>query len=446
MNRRLQRHIDRKKALVKLSNETLELADSEERDLTEDETATLEANESELKEIAVKIEREESLAHHLTESPLAGFEAGPIPAKISNPKPAYEDDPKKGFKSPQEFFTSVMQATINGGTNDDRLKLLSGRANGFQAAAGSDEAGTYSDPYGGFLVPTGFLPNLLTRGSDADPTAGRTTAIPMASPRVDIPARTDTSHASSVSGGLITYRRSETQSVTATRMQLEQISLQANPLMGLTYTTEELLADSAISFVALLEAGFRDEFSSRIIREKINGTGVGVMVVTLNTPALVTIAKETDQVADTIVYENVTKMRARCWGYGDAIWLYNQDALPQLMSMVLEVGSTGGVPMWQTSAREGEPDTLLGRPAYPSEYMETVGNKGDLLLGNWSQYLEGSYQPMQSAESMHVRFANNERTFRFAMRNDGRCWWRAALTPAKSSATLSPFVVIAARA
>jgi hypothetical protein len=32
------------------------------------------------------------------------------------------------------------------------------------------------------------------------------------------------------------------------------------------------------------------------------------------------------------------------------------------------------------------------------------------------------------------------------MRNDGRSWWRSALTPRKSSDTLSPFVVIAARA
>jgi hypothetical protein len=56
------------------------------------------------------------------------------------------------------------------------------------------------------------------------------------------------------------------------------------------------------------------------------------------------------------------------------------------------------------------------------------------------------YQPLQSAESLHVRFEYNERTFRFTMRNDGRCWWRSAITPKKSSTTLSPFVTLAARA
>jgi hypothetical protein len=76
--------------------------------------------------------------------------------------------------------------------------------------------------------------------------------------------------------------------------------------------------------------------------------------------------------------------------------------------------------------------------------MQTLGTAGDLMLVNWSQYLEGTYQPLQSAESIHVRFVNNERAFRFTMRNDGAPWWRSALTPKHSSNTLSPYVRLAA--
>ena len=123
----------------------------------------------------------------------------------------------------------------------------------------------------------------------------------------------------------------------------------------------------------------------------------------------------------------------------------NHDTLPQLMLLNQSVG-TGGVPVWQPSAREDRPDTLLGRPIFFTEYTDTVGNADDILLCNWSQFLEGVYQPMQSAESIHVRFLNNERTFRFSLRNAGSCWWRAALTPKNSSNTLSPFVGLAARA
>jgi len=55
------------------------------------------------------------------------------------------------------------------------------------------------------------------------------------------------------------------------------------------------------------------------------------------------------------------------------------------------------------------------------------------------------YYQRQSAESVHVRFVNHERTFKFWLRNAGAPWWRSALTPNKSSVTLSPFVTLAAR-
>jgi HK97 family phage major capsid protein len=449
MNRRLKLE-ERKKALLADSRRVLDAAATEERELSQEEKDALEKNEKELAQLQSGIDREVRLAEY--ERSLAAETPGSRgedrwPGQLGNARPAWRDDPNVGFRTPREFFSAVMRATIEGRTNDERLMYLAipGQRPGLQATAGSDEAGTYSDPYGGFLVPAGFLPTLLAVPSEGDPTAGRTTLVPMSAPRITIPARTDKDHTTSVTGGLLVYRRSETQTVTATRMAMEQVELNAIPLMGLSYATEELLTDSAISFAALIEAGFRSEFASKLLEEKINGTGAGQFEGAINSPALVTIAKETGQEADSIVFENVIKMRARCWRYQDAIWLYNHDTLPQLMQLVMTIG-TSGVPMWQTSARDGEPDQLLGRPAFATEYCPKLGDKGDLLLGNWSQFLEGTYQQLESAESMHVRFENNERTFRFLMRNDGRSWWRSALTPRKSSDTLSPFVVIAARA
>jgi hypothetical protein len=62
-----------------------------------------------------------------------------------------------------------------------------------------------------------------------------------------------------------------------------------------------------------------------------------------------------------------------------------------------------------------------------------------------SQYIVIDKGGVQSASSMHVRFLNDEQTFRWVVRNDGQPTWNAALTPYKGSATLSPFVVVAAR-
>jgi len=353
---------------------------------------------------------------------------------LGNAREAFEQDPKKGFKTPREFLGCVIDAG-RGRTLDKRLAFL---------AAGSDEARGNSDPAGGFLVPEGFSPELLKIDPEDDPMGGMTTNIPMANPIVKIPARVDTTHTTSVTGGLVVTRRPETIAGSSSQMTLSQVALEAHSLFGLGYASEEILTDSPISFAALLEAGFSEQFTSHLVNERFFGTGIGEFLGINNSPCLVSVAKETGQSAATILYENVVKMRSRVWGYGNAIWHANHDTLPQLMLMNMAVG-TGGVPVWQPSAREGEPDMLLGRPLKFTEYTKTLGTKGDLVCANWSQYLEGTYQPLDSEESIHVRFVNHERTFKFWLRNAGSPWWKAALTPKNSTATLSPFVVLDTR-
>jgi HK97 family phage major capsid protein len=364
------------------------------------------------------------------------------PATIGNAKPAWEDDPKCGFKDHREYLMGVMTAGRHGYTDDARLKFLSAEK---MATAGSDEQGTYADPYGGFFVPVGLAPGVMSVPAEVDPIGPLTTKIPMTTPTVNINARTDKNHTSSVSGGLTVARRAETQTPTSSRITFEQVELKATALFGLAYASEEVLERSPVSFLALLEAGFRDEFGAKLLDERLNGTGVGQFEGVINAPATISQAKETGQAATTLVYENIIKMRARCWGYGSAVWLANHDTLPQLMIMNQSVG-TGGVVVWQPSAREDHPDMLLGRPIYFSEFTKTLGTKGDVVLGNWSQYLEGTLSGSRSAESMHVRFLEHERTFKFWVENDARCWWRAALTPKQSTTTLSPFVVLDTRA
>eukprot|EP00913_Durusdinium_trenchii_P035226 g32956.t1 len=304
-----------------------------------------------------------------------------------------------GFESHRDFLKSVMQAGM-GGQADNRLQQL---------AAGSDEQSGASDAYGGFLIPTAFAPNLLSVSNDADPTAGLTMKIPLGpSGKLEIPARVDKNHSSSVSGGLRVYRRVETQSVSDSRMEFEQVKFDATSLTGVTYASEEVLSRSAVAFTALLEQGFSDEFSSKLMDEKLNGTGAGMYEGVLNTPCKIAVTKEVAQAANTILYENVIAMRARCWGYSNAVWLANHDTLPQLLQMNADLG-TGGALVWQPSIREDHPDMLLGRPLYFNEMCKTLGTEGDIVLGNWSQYLEAELAPLQHADSMHalsqLRFA-----------------------------------------
>ena len=394
----------------------------------------------------------------------AEAEAAPsVTARVGAPRA--DADPRRGFGSHVEFFEAVIE---NAGFRsrddvpDERMRPLAvvddnekGRARGelaylmprafnpktVRAAAGSDEQGTYSDPYGGFTVPSSTLPGVLTVPFEGDPTMGRTRMVPMATPSVNIVARTDKDHSTSVSGGFTVTRRPETVDFSSSRMQLEKVNLTASSLVGLAFATEELLQDSAVTFAALIDAGFREQFMSHILDEKIRGNGPGEYEGILNARAKVTVAAESGQGANTIVYPNVLNMRARCWGYGQAIWLANHDTLPQLAQMSLDIG-TGGSAVFVPGQFGTTPDTLLGRPIIFSEYPETLGTEGDLICWNPTQYLEGVYQPLRSAESVHVRFVAHERAFKLWVRNAGASWWRSAITPKKGANTLSPIVTL----
>jgi len=314
-------------------------------------------------------------------------------------------------------------------------------------AVGSDEARVSSNPDGGFLIPPAFLPGLLTvdpKDTQVD-TGALTRKIPMASDVVYINARVDKRHTSSVSGGFQVYRREETGTVTATNQTYEQIKLEANSLMGLSYATEEILARSPISFAALIQSGFSDEKISKLNYERIWGTGVGEYTGVMNAGSLVTVSKEGSQTATTINATNLLKMRARAWRYGNCVWMANHDCLIQLMQAYIAISTAGGQPVFMPGNGTDKPDTLMGRPILFDENMSTLGTLGDIVLVNWNEYLEGQLGGVSFEESIHVRFVYNERAFRFTIYNDGQPWWRSALTPKKSSTTLSPFVALATR-
>lgn len=346
----------------------------------------------------------------------------------------WESDPKRGFATSRDFFVAVQHA----GRGRVAPNLESLRTPTL-ATAGSDEQSAGSDAYGGFHIPKTLLPGTLSIGPEGDFAAGLTRKIPMATPEVFLNARVDKDHSSSVSGGLIVYRRAEAGTVTAKRTQFEQVHLRADALMGLAYATEEVLRDSPESFAAILESGYRDEFAARKVKERLNGTGAGEFLGVNNAPGKIDVSKETGQAAATIVRANILKMRARCWGYANAIWHANYDCLPQLMEITLP-GST--VPMFSQDAQGV--DRLYGRPVIFTEFAETCGTVGDIELVNWGEYLEGEYEPIQGASSMHVRFVEHEQAFKFWCRNAGAPWWRTVLTPNKG-ATLAPIVRLATR-
>lgn len=452
--------------LVKEANDALTAsqvkAKAESRGLSEEEKAADNAYQAKIEALDEEIQLEERKLSRERGNPSAerGTERDPV---ISGVRHRAEDDSRRGFRSHREFLLSVMENSglkDRADVGDERLRALAVAdkedkksagelafmlPSGFtpQAAAGSDEQGEYANAYGGFATRTTRLAGLLEVGFEGDPTEGLTQAIPMETNSVEIMARTDKDHTTSVVGGLTMTRKPETVAATASRLQLEMITMKATSLFGLAYASEELLQDSPSSFAAIIDGSYRTQRASHLLNEKLRGGGGSEYLGVLNSPAKVSVSKVTGQAADTINGQNVIEMASRIWGA--FIWLANHDTRPELYKLSIPTG-VGAQLIFQPARDLGFPDMLLGRPVFYTEHASTLGDEGDLMGVNWSQYLEGIYSPLQSAESIHVRFVNHERAFKLWERNAGAPWWRAPLTPAKSAKTLSPIVTLAARA
>lgn len=354
--------------------------------------------------------------------------------RVSVGAPNWENDPKHGFTSSEDFLRAVQKAGVSG-VVDQRLMPL-------WAAAGSDEHGTYSDPFGGFLIPKVLAPMTLGIATE-DPTV--TTPVPMGSSIVGVPSRNDKDHATSVSGGLVMYRRPETTVVSTSRMTLEQNVLYTKSLVGLSFVSDILLSDSPQSVAAILFRSYTDERNATILREKISGTGVGEYNGVIGAGCTIEVAKESSQAAGSILSENLEEMESRCWHYDRAIWLCHPDHKKGLKRLTRAIGTGGSVVPYLTYAPDGQP-LLSGRPIFFTDQCSARGSVGDIICGVWSEFIEGIYQPLETASSIHVRFAERETAFRFVERGDGMPWWRVPLTQRNSSITVSPFVTLAARA
>lgn len=362
-----------------------------------------------------------------------------------------ENDPQLGYKNNLEFFLDVIAAGQPGAKAPERLvkahQIRQESINRLRNAVGSDEAKVANNPDGGYLVPPAFMPGVKQTDSQAiqNDTGRLTMNIPMATQVININARVDKDHSTgSVSGGFKVYRRAETASVTASKGTFEQIEMKADALMGLAYASDEILRMSPVSFAALINAGFESERISKLNEERLRGTGAGEFMGVFNSPCKIEVAKESGQTNDTIVGNNILKMRQRCWGYNNAVWMANLDCYVQLAQAHI-AGTNGDVFLFNPARGIDVPDMLLGRPVIFDENMSTLGDAGDLGLFNWSEYLEGQLGGPSFAESVHVRFEYNETAFKFNIYNAGAPWWRSPLTPKQSSQTLSPFVILAAR-
>jgi len=313
------------------------------------------------------------------------------------------------------------------------------------------QGGSEVDPTGGgFLVQADFADAIFMLAHDIGDILGRVRKLPIGpnSNGIKIPGIDETSRATgSRWGGVQSYWAAEGAGVTATKPKFRLTEFDLKKLMSVAYITDELLQDST-ALTSVYGQAFSEEVTFMTEDAIFEGTGAGQPLGILNSPALVTVAKENGQVAGTVVKENIDKAWARLWARSrkNAVWLINQDVEPQLAALNGIVGTGGQLVYMPPGGLSAAPfATLYGRPVIANEYSSALGAPGDILLADLSQYYVADKSGVQVATSMHIAFLTDEMAFRITYRVDGKPIWHQAITPFKGNLTKSPFVALAQR-
>lgn len=309
-------------------------------------------------------------------------------------------------------------------------------------------AGSVSPSDGGFLVPETLRSQLLQIALEMSVVRPLATVVPMDSARVPFPMIDSTSNQSSVFGGMVAYWGEEGAALVDSNPKFGRAELDAKKLTGLSAVPNELLQDSIVSFSALIESLWPKALAFEEDAKFMAGSGVGEPLgfMGAGNTASIPVTAETNQPADTIVYENIVKMYARMLpsSLSSAVWICSPDAIPELLTMALSVG-TGGNAVFVVNATGPAPMSIFGRPLIISEKAGALGDRGDISFVDLSYYLVGDRQTMTADSSTDFNFGSDKTTFRIIQRVDGRPWLKSAITPKNGGNTLSPFVELAAR-
>ncbi len=442
----IQRHRDRQDELVADSQGMLNAASEGGRELTAKEDDKIKANTSEFKRLVTIVEAGEASAYvddlarplgRITEhndlsassaSPRAQAGLRPRARVIGSPARGTDDH---GFRAFGDFVMAVKLANSPGGEVDDRL----------MAAAASTFGNESSGTDGGFAIPPDFRAQIMEKAFGEDSLLARTMQIPVSGNSLTFPSSMTTPWGTT---GIQARWTAEAAAITQDKPVLQDVSVKLHKLATLVPISEELIED-APAMSALVSKMAGEAIDYKISDAIANGNGAGQPLGFRNSAVWIPQAKESGQAADTIVAANIARMSSRlpvqmrC----NAIWLIHPDAEPQLSLMTI---ANQPVYMPPGGLRDTPFARLLGRPVIPHQVCQTVGDEGDIMLVDLSQYLTAvKAGGLRAQTSIHLWFDQDLMAFKFTLRIAGQPWWSEVTTAATGGFTQSPFIGLAER-
>ena len=345
----------------------------------------------------------------------------------------------KPFDGMGDFFRSVVQAEQQPGRMDPRL-----RASGANTQVSSE---------GGFAVPAGQVNIFLDSMFQSGEVLSRVTRRPISvgntySERL---LKESSRVSGSRFGGITTGWVGEGNDITASKPALREVNLTLRKVAAAAYLTEEQIADGP-ALESFIKQAAPEALRFAVEEAIYAGTGAGQPLGFLNAGGLVSQAIEgTQSIANTseFIWKNAAKMYGRMPASmrANAFWFINQELYANIITSTAGAAANGATTLFMAPGRlaDAPNGAILGRPIVPVEYASAQGTVGDFVFANLSDYLLIDKGGISQAQSLHVRFLQDEQVLKFTYRVDGAPRTNVAVTPNKGSDTQSPYIALAAR-
>jgi len=343
------------------------------------------------------------------------------------------------FKAWGEFLQSAWLAQ-NRGRQDERLSFFKD-----EGPSNKKDMVEQVGAAGGFLVPVEFQAQLQAVIGERNSIRPRCTIIPMRRRQVNIPVLDQTGTTAGAPhwfGGMKVYWTEEAGAKSEVTPAFREVTLTAFKLAAITYASDELMEDSAISLASFLQGpmGFGGAVAWYEEYAFLNGTGAGQPQGVITAPATITVARTA--VSPAVQYADLVNMFESFLPSANGVWYLHQSVASTLMT---STGPTGSASYLWGDMTNGRPNQLLGMPVVWTEKLPREGTAGDVLLADWSYYLVGDRQATTVDTSIHNKFEYDKTTWRVVHRVDGRPWLSSPLTLADGTSTVSPFVILGAK-
>lgn len=306
---------------------------------------------------------------------------------------------------------------------------------------------------GGYTVPPQWQSELLTIAAEDGFIEQRCKQLPMNSRTCDWPmldlSTVQPSGVTPYFGGIYFQWQPEAATYDQTQPTFRQSTWTAWDLVGVTVSSNQLLADNGIGLDALLTQLFGQAITWYKEYAFLQGLGAGnsMPLGVLNAPASIAQTRSTPghfKLSDAAAM--LSRLQIRSWD--TATWIMHQSVIPDLIQMVDNTSSNRLV--WMTPFGDGKvggaamklPAAFLnGLPIYFTEKLPSLGNSGDVMLVDWSRYVVGNRMDLQIDVSPHVLFQSNQLMWRVIARCDGKPWLSSPITDA-AGWEISPFVYL----